>query len=91
VTGKAKAASEEKTIQTSLKKRRPEASGDPALTPPKTTDLHDEVDHYLSTDVEHANNAIVWWHGFFPCLSCMALDYLTIPGKLHHSYDCLLP
>ncbi|KIK31665.1 hypothetical protein CY34DRAFT_102941, partial [Suillus luteus UH-Slu-Lm8-n1] len=66
----------------------------PTLAPPKSTDLCDEVDRYLSTDVECVDNAIAWWHehcGSFPCLSHMALDYLTIPGKLHHSDGYLLP
>ena len=55
----------------------------PALAPPRVTDLRDELDRYLSSDVEHVTDAIAWWHehrGSFPRVSQMALDYLTIPG-----------
>ncbi|KAG1859087.1 hypothetical protein C8R48DRAFT_605803, partial [Suillus tomentosus] len=43
------------------------------------------LDHYLSADVEHVTDAIAWWHeccSSYPCLSRMALDYLTIPATL---------
>lgn len=56
----------------------------PALVPPKSTDLCDELEHYLSTDVESVPNAITWWHEHhttYPHLSWMALDYLTIPSE----------
>jgi hypothetical protein len=51
----------------------------PALQEP-----HDELDQYLSTDTEDVKDAILWWHerrATFPHLSCMARDYLSIPGK----------
>ena len=43
--------------------------------------------HYLSqgllnSDPEHVENVLLWWHKqclVYPCLSCMAQDYLTIP------------
>jgi hypothetical protein len=55
----------------------------PALIAPKPADLHDELDRYLSTDPEQVTDVLMWWHerrASFPCLSRMALDYLTIPG-----------
>jgi hypothetical protein len=42
-----------------------------------------ELDAYLNTDIENVVDVIAWWHGHrktYPCLSRMALDYLTIPG-----------
>jgi hypothetical protein len=58
----------------------------PAICAPKATDLRDELDRYLSTDPEHTDNVLLWWterkHSY-PCLSRMALDYLSIPGKLY--------
>ena len=56
----------------------------PALSAPLKTD-HDKLDHYLSTDPEHVTDAVAWWYKkqfVYPCLHCMALDYLTIPGDL---------
>ena len=35
-------------------------------------------------DVENVKDALMWWHerrATFPRLSCMARDYLSIPGK----------
>ena len=54
-----------------------------ALAPPKLSDLGSELDRYLSLDVEHITDALAWWykrHEMFPCLSKMALDYLSVPG-----------
>ena len=56
----------------------------PALSAPPKSDLHDELDHNLSTDLEHVTDAFSWWYekwSVYPCLHCMALDYLTIPGE----------
>lgn len=56
----------------------------PSLSAPKPTELRDELDRYLSTDPEHVTDVLLWWQehrAMFPCLSRMALDYLTIPGK----------
>ena len=42
-----------------------------------------EFEQYLSKPVENVNDPIAWWVAQstrFPCLSRMALDYLTIPG-----------
>ncbi|OJA12484.1 hypothetical protein AZE42_08790 [Rhizopogon vesiculosus] len=55
----------------------------PTLVPPKSTDLGNEVDRYLSADVENVTtNAIAWWHecrASYPRLPQLAMDYLTIP------------
>ena len=51
---------------------------------PASPDLFDELELYLSTDTEDVKDAISWWyerHASFPYLSCMAWDYLSIPGK----------
>jgi hypothetical protein len=56
----------------------------PALAPPKSSDLGNELERYLSTDIEDVRDAVAWWHAHkvtYPHLSRMALDYLTIPGK----------
>ena len=57
--------------------------GLPMICAPKTTDLHDKLDRYLSTDPEHTDDMLLWWtewRGLYLCLSHMALDYLSIPG-----------
>ena len=54
-----------------------------ALAPPKAVDLRSEIDRYLSTDVEQADDPIQWWYdhcAVYPKLSQMALNYLTIPA-----------
>jgi hAT family protein len=54
------------------------------LTAPKTMDLHDELDHYLSSDPEHVVDAVCWWHDRhteYPCLLRIAINYLIIPYK----------
>jgi hypothetical protein len=56
----------------------------PALSAPKAKELRDEVTRYLSTDPEQVDDVLLWWHeqkSMYPCLSRMALDYLTIPGE----------
>ncbi len=43
----------------------------------------DEVTRYLATATEETDNPLLWWRecrDIFPCLLCMALDYLSIPG-----------
>jgi len=60
----------------------------PALAPPKPTDMGHKLGCYLNADVEHVIDALAWWHechASYPHLSCMAFDYLTIPGELHIS------
>jgi hypothetical protein len=57
----------------------------PALAAPRATELRDDLARYLSTDPELVKDVLVWWterKGMFPCLSRMALDYLSIPGEL---------
>jgi hypothetical protein len=56
----------------------------PSLVAPKVTELRDELDCYLSTDPEYTTDMLGWWYehcASFPQLSCMALDYLSTPGK----------
>lgn len=50
---------------------------------PVLSELHDELDRYLSTDTEDVRDGLSWWYerrATFPCLSRMARDYLSIPG-----------
>ena len=47
--------------------------------------MHSELDKYLDADPEHVTNALTWWYEHkhvYPRLHRMALDYLSIPGKL---------
>lgn len=56
----------------------------PTLAAPKRFQLHDELVVFLSTDPEFVYDVIAWWYEkrtTYPCLSQMALDYLTLPGK----------
>ena len=50
----------------------------------------DELEKYLSTNHElYVNNSLLWWHEWkhiYPHLSQMALDYLSILGKLSFFY-----
>ena len=53
------------------------------LARPKITELSDKVDQYLNTVIEYIADVVAWWyehHAIYPCLSQMALDYLSIPG-----------
>ena len=55
-----------------------------ALIAPASTELRDELECYLSTDPEHVTDVIAWWYerrAVYPRLYCMALNYLTIPGR----------
>ena len=55
----------------------------PCLVEPKSSELRDELDRYLSTDPEQVDNVLVWWNdrsASFPSLSRMALNYLSIPA-----------
>ena len=68
----------------------------PALSAPSFSNDADELDHYLSTDLEQVGNTgrdlINWWYerrGVYPRLHHMALDYLTIPG-MYFIYDLIL-
>ena len=58
----------------------------PALAAPVPTELCNELERYLSTDIEHVTDPIRWWYErrtTYPHLHRMALDYLTIPGMFH--------
>ena len=44
-----------------------------------------ELREYLQKPVENVKDPLKWWiasHHIYPNLYCMALDYLSIPGKL---------
>ena len=48
-------------------------------------ELHSEIDWYLSLDVKHVADPLLWWQEhklIYPQLSRMALDYLSIPRML---------
>lgn len=51
-----------------------------------SSSVMDEVQHYLSTDAEYIapdQDVLSWWRSkakTYPWLSCMAHDYLSIPG-----------
>ncbi|SJL18439.1 uncharacterized protein ARMOST_22028 [Armillaria ostoyae] len=54
-----------------------------SLKAPKRADVRDDLDRYLSTDTELTDNPLMWWkekQSMYPCLSRMALDYLSIPA-----------
>jgi hypothetical protein len=58
----------------------------PALSAPRTRELRDELDGYLSIDPEHIVDVLMWWtekKSMYPRLSRMALDYLSIPGEFY--------
>ena len=49
------------------------------------SELGDEVEHYLTMPLNTPSDALAWWIercSIYPNLSCMVLDYLTIPGEL---------
>jgi len=59
----------------------------PALAAPQSSELRDELKRYLSTDPEHVPDVLTWWYEHqhtYPCLSRMAMDYLSIPGMVTH-------
>ena len=65
----------------------------PALSAPLKSDLHDELNRYLSMDPEHVTDAITWWHekrSIYPRLHRMALDYLTIPGMFLYYFIIII-
>jgi hypothetical protein len=51
---------------------------------PAPSSARDELDCYLAADVEDIKDGLAWWSErseTFLCLSHMAHDYLSIPGK----------
>src|SRR6266487_279862 len=64
----------------------------PALAAPNATDLRNELQRYLSMDVEHVEDVLAWWYerrASFPRLSRMARNYLSIPGRFANSFHKL--
>jgi len=58
-------------------------------TAPTSSYECDELECYLATDVEDVKDGLAWWyerHAMFPHLSCMAQDYLSIPGEFIKSF-----
>jgi hypothetical protein len=52
-----------------------------------------ELDEYLKLLPEPVDDPILWWYkqsGTYPNLSCMALDYLSIPGKSFLSFTLFM-
>ena len=49
-----------------------------------TSSSDDELQRYLAADIEDVKDGLMWWHerrAMFPQLSCMACNYLSIPGE----------
>ena len=58
---------------------------------PMSSELDDELDHYLAADIEDTKDPLMWWYkhrGAFSNLSHMACDYLSIPGKSTNFSTC---
>jgi hAT family C-terminal dimerisation region len=56
----------------------------PTLVTSPAADHTDELKYYLDSDPENISDPLLWWtrmQNVYPCLSQMALDYLSIPGK----------
>jgi len=56
----------------------------PCLVKPNPKLLCNELNAYFAADIENVTDALEWWIKkctSFPHLSCMAIDYLSIPGK----------
>ncbi|KAG1802384.1 uncharacterized protein BJ212DRAFT_1304856 [Suillus subaureus] len=62
----------------------------PALAPPVNSDLQDELDCYLSTDVEHVDNALAWWNEYYLTIPATSVDveWLFSCGHLPLSHVC---
>lgn len=57
--------------------------------PPANPALLSELDRYLSTETENVKDPLLWWvekKAVYPCLSRMARNYLSIPGKLYSNF-----
>ena len=55
----------------------------PSLSAPASSELHDKLDRYLTSNPEQVTDVCQWWYErrvAYPRLHRMALDYLTIPG-----------
>ena len=60
---------------------------------PSMDDLNEDsskkLDLYLKADPEKVTDPLAWWieqRDIYPQLSCMAIDFLTIPGMSSYSY-----
>jgi hypothetical protein len=65
---------------------------EPPLPTTQSATLSDKLEHYLSSPVEDAPNPLKWWKSCekqYPCLSRMALDYLSIPGMYYLNSNLL--
>jgi hypothetical protein len=54
-----------------------------AFAKPESTPAAGELDAYLNMDIGKADNVFAWWkrqRSTYPPLSCVVLDFLTIPG-----------
>ncbi|PIL29407.1 hypothetical protein GSI_09459 [Ganoderma sinense ZZ0214-1] len=52
-----------------------------SITRLRVLEKGDELERYLSIPIEDTANPLLWWadrRALYPCLSCMALDYLSI-------------
>ena len=62
----------------------------PSRCAPIQKKLCNKLDWYLNTNPKMVEDVILWWdehRGMYPCLSCMAQDYLMIPGRSLFSFD----
>ncbi len=59
--------------------------------PPTAPTNQDELARYLAAPTEAVGDVVAWWfknRKTYPCLSRMALNYLSIPGEhLLRSYN----
>ena len=54
-----------------------------SATTSKSHGAQSKLDRYLEIGTEQVDDVILWWterKKLYPCLSRMALDYLSIPG-----------
>ena len=57
----------------------------PMISVPGKAELDDELTRYLAAPTEKTLKPLQWWTDnkhIYPCLSRMALSYLSIPGEL---------
>ena len=64
----------------------------PSLKPAKATELQDKLESFLSMEWDlNVKDGLRWWverKHLYPQLHRMALDYLSIPGKLLFFFVC---
>jgi hypothetical protein len=57
----------------------------PSLRAPEASKLCDELERFLSTDPKYIEDVLLWWYEHrhvYPRLHRMALDHLTISGRI---------